>query len=89
VKLSLAGGGSDGVGSLVEGVLDFAAQQGQNGDNNQGDQGDQQAVFNEGLAFFFLEKTIDHDGTFLLSQRFASFATTALAENLSNTLLAI
>jgi hypothetical protein len=60
----LAGGGSDGVGSLVEGVLDFAAQKGQNGNNNESDQRDEKTVLNEGLALFFLEKACQHGGWF-------------------------
>ena len=57
---NLAGGGADGVGSDTEGVLDLATQQGQNGDNDERDERNQQAVFNEGLALFFLQKILDH-----------------------------
>ena len=56
-----SGGSVHGVGGLVEGVLDLATQKGEHTDNNQGDERDEQAVLDEGLTLFFLQKLFDHD----------------------------
>jgi len=87
--LVLAGGCGDGVSSFVEGVLDFATQEGQNSDDDQGDERDQEAVFNEGLALFFLEKTIKHVRGFCTLRKIREPWGVPLAEYLSNTLIAI
>ena len=56
----LSSGGSDLSGSGVESVLDAVAENRQNRDHHEGDEGDEETVFDESLAFFFLEKTLDH-----------------------------
>ena len=55
------GSGVHGVAGLVEGVLDLGAQECENADNNESDERDEQAVLDEGLALFFLQKLFDHD----------------------------
>ena len=59
-----SGGGVHGIGRFVEGVLDLAAQEGQDADDDESDERDEQAIFNEGLALFFLQKLVDHDECF-------------------------
>ena len=55
------GGCVHGVAGLVEGVLDLGAQESQDADNDKSDERDEQAVLDEGLALFFLQKLFDHD----------------------------
>ena len=54
------GGRVHGGGCRVEGVLDFATKQRQNADDDESDERDEQAILDEGLALFFLQKLFDH-----------------------------
>ena len=55
-----SGGRVHGTGSCVECVLDLATQEGQDADDDESDERDEQAILDEGLALFFLQKLFDH-----------------------------
>ncbi len=66
-----SGGRVHGVCGLVEGVLDLGTQESENADNNECDERNQEAVLDEGLALFFLQKLFDHDDVSVFPVKFA------------------
>ncbi|WP_238596547.1 hypothetical protein [Abditibacterium utsteinense] len=80
-KFNLGCGAADGVGRGVEGVLDAVAENRKNGDNDEGDERDEQAVFDQSLALFFLNETIEHSVYFLLKKLEAGWDVRFLANS--------
>ena len=59
------GGCVHGTGSGVECVLDLATEEGQDADDDESDERDEQAILDEGLTLFFLQKLFDHDDLYV------------------------